>query len=317
MTDTFAPPITTTDLAKLSEAALAYAGGARARNTERAYEADWRDWLRFAEAHDLSALPADPAHLALYAASLADRVAVSTIRRRLTGIGNVHRRSDHADPTRDKAVTSVLAGIRRRHGRPATRPKPLTADHLADIVAALGDDPASKRDKALLLMGFCGLLRRSELTSLHYEDIDTASGLDITVTRSKTDPHGTGRRIHIGAASDPTLDPKKAVIDWLETRGRHPGPLFSRIHRPATIGTKPLTGKSVTNILHKRLADAGLDPAGYSAHSLRSGGATALAKAGLGVHEIADRGGWSSIETLRHYLHSTSDSAKHTALLGL
>jgi site-specific recombinase XerD len=176
-----------------AERARAYIDAATAANTRRAYRSDWADFAAWCAAHGLPTLPADPETVALYLAALAQVAKVSTVQRRLTAIAKAHRAGGYETPTRSEAVHLTMRGIRRTHGVAPTQKAPAV---LADLRAMLATCPYNLigiRDRAILLLGFAGAFRRSELVSLDVTDLAFGEdGLTITLRRSKGDQGGEG-----------------------------------------------------------------------------------------------------------------------------
>lgn len=193
MSDHISAAVTPTDLAALAAEAAAYAARARAAATLRAYRADWRDFAAWCQERQTSALPAAPDAVALYITDLARTRAVSTIRRRLASIVQAHRAQGLESPTGAPVVRQVLRGIRRAKG---VAPRQKAAADLAVIramVAALDESLPGLRDRAILLLGFAGAFRRSELARLTVADLEFVSeGVIVTLRRSKTDQEGAG-----------------------------------------------------------------------------------------------------------------------------
>jgi site-specific recombinase XerD len=199
-----------------------YAGQAEAPRTVRAYASDWRDFVSWAEAHRRQALPAEPDTVAMYLADLAARaVQPATLARRLVAISQAHKAVDLPTPTSSSVVRRVHAGIRRTHGTAQLGKAPAVVGDLRQMIAALPDSERGLRDRALLLVGFAGAFRRSELVSLDVEDLEfSRSGLAVTLRRSKTDQEGQGRRIGIPYGTNELTCPVRSLQAWL-TAGRH------------------------------------------------------------------------------------------------
>ena len=169
-----------------------YARANRATNTYRAYRAAWRRFAAWCAEHHCPALPADALAVADYLAHAAQRHKPSTLAVHVAAIAAAHKAAGHPDPTADERVAATMRGIRRVHGQPPTQREPLTLDDLRAMLRACGDDLPGLRDRALLLVGFAGALRRSELVALDVEHIRLNGVLRITIARSKTDQEGQG-----------------------------------------------------------------------------------------------------------------------------
>jgi integrase len=195
-----------------------YADAARSSATRRAYASDMAAFSAWR-----ARVPATPETVASYLAA-SDALAAATLRRRLAAIADAHQAGGHPDPTKHSLVRKVFRGVRRVHGARADAATPLAIDMLARIVAALPQDLAAIRDRALLLVGFFCALRRSEIVALAVEDLDRRpDGWIITIQRSKTDPYGRGQYVPLPAFRGP-LCPAAAVADWLAIARVSPQP---------------------------------------------------------------------------------------------
>jgi site-specific recombinase XerD len=283
-----------------------YAPEARAANTRRAYRADWRDFTSWCEGHGRPALPAAPETVALYLTDLAGRCKTSTLQRRLSSIAQAHQLAGHAahdSPTRHATVRAVWAGIRRAKGTAQAGKAPaLTADVRA-MVATLPDTLLGLRDRALLLLGFAGAFRRSELVGLDVGDLEAGrAGLVVTLRRSKTDQEGEGRKLGVPYGAHPDTCPVRAVQEWLDATGFREGPLFRSVNRHEQVQPGRLSDKAVALVVKRAAAAAGRDPARYAGHSLRAGLATAAAMAGASERSIMAQTGHRSERMVRKYI---------------
>jgi len=296
-------------LAAATAQARDYAQEAMAPNTRRAYRADWADFTRWCAAHALSALPASAETVALYlAARAADRKA-STLARRLTTIAQAHKTAGHESPTAHPSVRQVVAGIRRAKGTAQEGKAAAVTREVRAMCEALPSVPAlrRRRDAALLLVGFAGAFRRSELVALDVADVTwTVEGLEVTIRRGKTDQEGRGRTIGLPYGSTPTSCPVRALRAWLDAAGIAAGPLFRGITRHDALLPDRLSDKGVARVVKRAAAVAGLDPARYSGHSLRAGLATAAAQAGISERSIMAQTGHKSIPMVRKYIRDGS-----------
>jgi site-specific recombinase XerD len=193
------------------EAAQRFAGMATADNTQRAYTADWADFSAWCAAQGLESLPARPETVGLYCAALAETHKPSTITRRLAAIAKQYRNSGLESPAslRHSAVHDVIAGIRREKGTKPDQKRALATEELRRMITAIPEDLLGLRDRALLLIGFAGGFRRSEMAAIALNHVeDTPDGLKILIRRSKTDQEGAGRTIGIPYGSDPRTCPR-------------------------------------------------------------------------------------------------------------
>jgi len=267
-------------LRPVAEAARDYAAHSKAENTLRAYRGDWRDFEAWTVAHARTALPASPETVALYVAALASRAKVATIRRRLATISGAHRAAGFDSPTASPAVRAVLAGVRRDKGDAQTRKAPATVEELRRMIEGIPAGLVGTRNRALLLVGFAGAFRRSELVGLRLEDVEFPSeGVVLTLRRSKTDQEGKGERVAIPYGSNPETCPVRALSAWIETARISEGPLFRPITRHGRISPEPLSPEAVAVVVKGAAGRVGLPAAEFSGHSLRAGFATAAAQA--------------------------------------
>ena len=283
-----------------------FARQAKAESTRRAYASDWADFAGWCRASGKVALPADPETVTLYVTALADSRKVATLHRRIAAISQAHQFAGHGSPTGHVVVRTVMAGIRRAKGTAQVGKRPILTEDLRLLIAQLPDTAAGRRDRALLLLGFAGGFRRSELVSLNLADLAfTREGLVVTLRRSKTDPEGQGREIGIPYGSSPATCPVRATRAWADVMGQE-GPLFRPINRHGQVLNRRLTDKSVALVVKRWARAAGLESAGVAGHSLRAGLATSAAAAGVPERAIMAQTGHRSLTTLRKYIRSGS-----------
>jgi site-specific recombinase XerD len=206
------------ELMRLANETRAFLAAAKAESTRRAYRADWEHFQAWCRRHALSFLPATPQTIALYMTDLATSHKPATLRRRLTVIGRAHQAAGHASPAsmQEPLVSETLKGIRRTLGTAQAGKRPLSTEQLLAIIDALPDKLQGVRDRALLLIGFAGGFRRSELAGLQAADLaEQKEGLVIVLRRSKTDQEGQGRKVAIPHGANPETCPVRAYRDWL------------------------------------------------------------------------------------------------------
>jgi integrase len=276
---------------------LHFIEAATAPNTRRAYDSDLKHFLAWG-----GALPASPDVIARYLAAHAMTHAVATLARHLVAIRRAHALQGLPDPVRSELVRLTFRGIRRAHGRPQRRAAALTVERIAAIMASLGDSVRDARDRALLLIGFAGAFRRSELSSIECKSIErTAPGIVITISRSKTDQEGQARHVAISRGRD-AICPVKALDRWLELSGIIQGPVFRPITRRGHVLPGQLSGDSIASIVKQRVRAIGLDPTRYSGHSLRAGFVTSAASAGAPAWRIKAQTGHVSDALVGRYI---------------
>ncbi len=285
-----------------------YVRRAKAGNTVLAYRSDWADFEKFCADREVARLPATPATLAAYAAEAARRLKARTIERRLTSITQAHQMAGFPSPCEDKLVRTVLAGIRRVKGTAQAGKDPLSPELLRKMFAGATADLRTARDRALLLVGFAGAFRRSELVSLRHEDIRFGSeGLTVTIPHSKTDQDGAGQTVGIPYGSHPESCPVRALAQWLAITGIQAGPLFPGVGRwGREAATHPIGDHQLAKIIKRLARQAGFDPAVFSGHSLRSGLATSAAEGGASERSIMEQTRHRSLKQVRKYIRRGS-----------
>ena len=296
-----------TQLSVAWERARDYARQAKAESTRRAYASDWADFVGWCQVQGRVSLPADAETIAMYVTALAADRKVSTIQRRIAAISQVHQFAGHESPTGHVVVRTVMAGIRRAKGTAQVGKRPILTEDLRLLVADLPNTATGQRDRALLLLGFAGGFRRSELVGLNLADLNfTRDGLVVMLQRSKTDQEQQGREIGIPYGSNPATCPVRAVRAWVDSLGESDGPLFRPINRHGQVLNRRLTDKSVALVVKRRAAAAGIESGGVAGHSLRAGLATSAAAAGVPERAIMAQTGHRSVTTLRKYIRSGS-----------
>jgi integrase len=250
-------------------------------------------------------LPASTEAVILYATDLTKNQGKkwNTLSRRLAAISQLHQRAGFDSPTRAWAMKQFLAGLRRELGVAAARKKPVLVADLKKILDQLPDSLLGKRDRALLLLGFTGALRRSELVALDVRDLEqTSEGLVVCIRRSKTDQEGEGRKVGIPEGSDPATCPIRGVEQWLSAANIRSGPVFRVMNRHGQVLPNRLSGEGVAIVVKRSVEKLGYNPALFSGHSLRAGLATSAAAAGKGERAIMNQTGHRSVTTVRRYI---------------
>ena len=242
--------------------------------------------------------------MARYLAHHARTLAVATLARRLVAIRRAHSLEGLSDPTASALVRQTFRGLRRAYGRPQRRVAALTTEDLMTIVSSLGTSTKDVRDRALLLVGFAGAFRRSELSAAVCTSVEwTARGIIVSLPKSKTDQEWRGRRVGIPYAQGP-LCPVTALATWLTVSGIADGPVFRPVTKGGHVLACRLSGDAIVAIVKQRTAAIGRDPAFYSGHSLRAGFATSAAVAGVPVWRIKAQTGHASDAVLSGYVRN-------------
>jgi integrase len=266
-------------------------------NTRRAYRSDLAHFLA-----NGGALPATAADVAAYLARFGGELAVATLARRLVAIGRAHTSQELKNPCQAELVRLTLRGIRRTYGRPQRQALALTKEQISSIVAPLGNSLRDLRDRALLLVGFHGAFRRSELSAVDCKSIEwSRQGIVVTIRKSKTDQERKGRDVAIPSGKG-SICPVQALECWLNVSGISEGGVFRPIDRVGRISREALSADSVSVILKRRLKEIGCDPSDYSGHSLRAGFVTEAANAGVPTWRIRRQTGHSSDAMLDRYI---------------
>jgi integrase len=287
-------------------AAQALAQQATAAATLRAYRTDWTHFSQWCAAHGFVAVPAAPATVGAYLASLAGSYAPTTIRRRLSALGKMHRFNDLPWNPAHRDIQGPLQGVLRTHGRPVQKAAALTLPMLRQLLATCDRSARGRRDRALLLFGFVGALRRSELVALRVEDVAlVADGLQLRIRRGKTDQAGQGAEIGLPRGRHVETCPMRALEAWQAVARRKAGPLFRRISTGGGIGDTALHPDAVRQILAHRVAMAGIAVDGFdrlSAHALRVGFITEAYDKGVRDEDIMRHTRHRDLRTMRGYV---------------
>lgn len=312
-------------LAMAWQKALPYARAARSAGTLRVYGQAWGQWDAWCRLMHTQALPANPSAVAAYLAELArNGASVSHVRVTLAAIRFGHQDAGHGLDRKHPALANVLAGITRKQARPIRHAAPLGLTDLRQLLGSItGDEVRAKRDRALLLVGFFGALRRSEICKL---DVTGPSPIEITAQGLKLHLTGTKASARTQTVALPRrnddLCPVAAVEHYLEGAQISTGPLFRPVSKAGRLLDRRLDPTSVRHVLHQRVRAAWADDAKeaqsqrvarLSPHSLRSGFITAAANAGAPEHVIQRTSRHKSVEVLRSYIRVTDVFAENAA----
>lgn len=276
-----------------------YLSQSSAPETKRAYEGDLRHFAAWG-----GKVPSEAEKVACYLCDCAKNkgLAVSTIKRRVAAIAWAHREQGEPDPTKADVVRKAIKGIERHHGAAPKQAVPLYLRDIREMGKVLLGRSRDRRDMALMLVGYFGGFRGSELVGLNIEDTHfDESGLLIRLKRSKTDQKARGRWVSIPARGD-DLCPVQALADWLVMMDRKEGAMFPSISRYGKIGEKALSVRSVTRIILMRAEDADMPTGGLSSHSIRAGFVTESLTRGEEPMMVANQTGHKSLEMLGRYL---------------
>jgi integrase len=297
-----------TSLEELIQKAKTFVAAAKAPATLKAYRNDWRDFESWCREHQLPSLPSTAESVALYIADRASTLASGTIARRLTSITKAHQAAGLTDSpatTRHFVVGETLKGIRRTIGAAQHGKAPLLSADIRRIVAARREDLLGLRDSALVLVGFAGGFRRSELAGIHIYDLKfSTDGVVVTVRKSKTDQEGAGREVGLPFGSSSQTCPVLALRQWLDVAKITDGPVFRSVGRYGHVARRGLHRDSIGKLLKRAAARAGMNVDPLGGHSLRAGCVTQAAMNGVREFIIMRQTGHKTVATLRRYIRS-------------
>ena len=297
----------TTDIKALHEETLNNLKTSKANNTLRAYRSDFKDFGAFCAKHGFKSMPTDPKIVSLYLTNLSKTSKMSTLRRRLVSIGVVHKLKGHYLDTKHPVIIENLMGIKRLKGSKQTGKKPLLINHLKKIINVINeqniDEIVKLRNKTLILIGFGGGFRRTELISIDHEDLDfVEEGVKITIKRSKTDQFGEGMIKGLPYFTNEIYCPVVNLKKWLKTSKIKSGPIFKRFVKGSILSNNRLTDQTVVLLIKNCLRLAGIENNNFSGHSLRSGFATVAAESGADERSIMAMTGHKTTQMVRRYI---------------
>ena len=300
-----------TNLKSLHEETLNNLKNSKANNTLRAYKSDFRDFGAFCAKNGLDSLPTEPKIVSLYLTNLSKNSKMSTLKRRLVSISMVHRLKGHYLDTKHPIIIENLMGIKRVKGSIQKGKKPILINHLKSIINVIDQQEINEikksRDKTIVLVGFGGGFRRTELISINHEDLEfVPEGVKITLKRSKTDQFGEGMVKGLPYFSNELYCPVINLKKWLELSNIKSGPIFRRFVKGSVLTNNRLTDQSVVLIIKNYLNLAGIENKNYSGHSLRSGFATVAAESGADERSIMAMTGHKTTQMVRRYIREAN-----------
>jgi len=287
-----------TDVKSLELETLKNLKNSKSANTLRAYKSDYKDFAKFCIKNGFKTMPSEPKIISIYLTYLSKSSKFSTLKRRLASISIIHKLSGHYIDVKHPMITENLMGIKRIKGTYQKAKKPILINELKLIINVIDKDNNEKnrfKNKALILVGFAGGFRRSELVAVNYEDVDfVPEGVKIFVKRSKTDQSGEGMTKGIPYFSNPVYCPVISLKNWLEKSKVKSGKIFD------------MSDKGVALAIKKYAAIAGLDSHKYAGHSLRSGFATSTAELGAEERSIMAMTGHKTTQMVRRYIQEAN-----------
>ena len=322
------PGVPAVAAAELALAAAALAENARAPNTRRAYESDWASWEEFCQAQNFVPLPADPEQITLYLTHLTTEFGLKgkklrprTAERHLAAINTTHCAMGLTFDRHAPALVKTLDGIRRTFGKSQKGALALRTEDIVALCGTFGRDIRSLRNKAIILLGFAGGFRRSEIVGLNAEDLKFKDGaLRVMLRKSKTDQEAKGRAIVILPGQNLKTCPVAAIHAWLSAADlQHEGgnPIFRPVNRHSGVESNRLSDRAVDLIVKDACRAAHLKES-YSAHSLRAGHVTEALARGAGRASVKRQTGHASDTMLDRYDREADPAADNSSsALGL
>lgn len=297
-----------TTLSELVSKARTFAASAKAPATRRAYQRDWSAFQAWCRESGLPSLPASPATVATYATYMIDEgLAVSTVQRAMVSISQAHKMAGHTSPTSSAVVLETLKGIRRAKGTAQIQKSPVLPNQIRTMLDLLPEGLLGVRDRAILLLGFAGGFRRSELVGLDVQDVEfTEDGMVVALRKSKTDQEGQGRRVGIPFGSSPSTCPVRSMRAWIDAASITIGPVLRPVGRWGHVAEQRLADRAVARVVQRYAHAVGFDAGRFGGHSLRAGLATAAARAGKSERAIMAQTGHRSVAMVRRYIREGS-----------
>lgn len=294
-----------------SESARRYARASKSAGTIRAYGSALKTFHAWCAERQLIAVPAEVETVVNFLSDEADAGRKSSsIAQKAAAIRWAHKTAGYASPTETEAVQNVMRGIRREIGTAPVQKLPATAERIIALVAHVPASLVGKRDKAMLLLGFAGAFRRSELAAIEYEDLTFGKdGVDVLIRKSKTDQEGQGHTIAVPHGNH--LKPVEALQAWIDASGIKSGPIFRAVSRSDKLAEDAVTGHTVANVVKRYAKAAGLDVDMFSGHSLRAGFVTSAADRGADLNRIMDVSRHVDPRTVRTYIRRADRYKDH------
>ena len=268
-------------------------------NTIRAYKSDFNHFIEFCKKNNFKPLPADPKIVSFYITHLSSNSKVSTLKRRLASISVIHKLKGHYIDVKHPLIIENLMGIQRKKGVFQKSKNPILVNELREIINIIEKNNKNElkknRDKALILIGFSGGFRRSELVNINLDDIEfTKEGVKIFIKRSKTDQSGEGMTKAIPYFKEKSFCPVIFLKQWIEISKIQKGLIFN------------ISDKMVALLIKRYISKAGFDSKKYSGHSLRSGFATVAADSGADEKSIMNMTGHKTTQMVRRYIKESN-----------
>lgn len=286
----------------------------KAHNTRRAYNADWKDFSGWCEQYGFAPVPAAADTLCLYLADRSASCKVATLQRRLSTINRMHELADAASPTKSEMVRAVWGRIRDSKTDSSGSKDPVDLEIIRKMVSVQPDNLLGARNRAMLLLGFAGGFRRSDLVNLNREDVEfLEEGIVVRIPDGKAAPSPGYRKLSIPHGQNPLSCPVHALTAWLEASSITTGPLFRAVNRHGQLQAGRLSDRAVALVVKEAATAAGLDGSRFGAHSLRVGLVMAAAAAGVRPEDIIEQTGHRSTRMIHRYSRRSQQERKNAA----
>ena len=278
--------------------------GAYAPSTIRAYKSNFENFIRFCDENNTIALPASSEIVASYIKKLSGHLKSSSIKIAVASIAAIHNLNSLNDPTQDPDVKIEMRRMYRILGRYAKQAHGINRDLLDKMVATTDTSLRGTRDKAILLVAYDSLCRRSEIVSLECEDLiidDEDGNVKLKLRKSKTDPHGVGKNLYL------SNEAQNALKEWINRSKMSSGKLFRSVTSTGKI-KDGLDSSQIGRIYKKIAARSNIDPniiKKISSHSTRVGAAQDLMLSGAALPIIMNRGRWTKTDTAMRYIENS------------
>jgi integrase len=298
--------------AGLAQRARDYIGNSKAANTQRAYRAHWKTFAAFCERHGVPALPASASTVGAFLTEQAETHRAATLSAKLAAIAYQHRAAHLANPCDAVEVKELMRGIRRTLGVAPRRKKAATLDLVQRMTTTCPDDLRGQRDRALLLVGFFGAFRRSELAAMRVEDVTvTDYGARVLVPKSKTDQEGEGRYKQLERLDDAGICPVTALRAWLQVAGITSGYVFRGVDLfTGKVNAQPISGRHIARIVKDAAAQIGETVHEFAGHSLRAGFVTSAKEAGADDGDVMEQTGHTTPKMILVYNRMQGQGAR-------
>lgn len=279
----------------------------KAEQTISAYESDWNDFFDWCQYVNESPFPAKPETIVNYINNLSSYAKANTIARRISALSEnfIAAGLFNDNPCASPLVKGAMKSIRRKIGTYQRGKTPLLKEDLVQIITTFKkNDLIDLRDKTILIIGFMGAFRRSELANIQYDDLKfSRNGVEIFLPYSKTDQEGHGEVVALPYLHKSYMCPVTILTAWLEKSSIKSGPIFRGFTRAKKLRSAPISDQMINKIVKERVRLIGLDPTDFGAHSLRHGFATSAALSGIEERDIMKQTRHHSVEMVRHYIN--------------